>query len=356
MDNLTVSTGNSTTDVSLYAEQGIQTGSKETALEVALFALLFIVLILWVYIGNGLVIYLMVTNERFKNPGNYVKCAYAIADILMNTFTNVFMLSVILSRYTISLPVCRAISSVAIGIGYSTFYFPSFVAVERYFFFCRPFQHARFFTLKSIISISCVLILIPLVWSIAIDQHTPRFFSSTALICQLPDPQAWLWPQVALFFAPPLLATTFSIAMIRRMLSRAQARVGPLANNQHGPQVKDQLGSIRRGIRLVLLISGAFWGVLIPSGVIRAQVMSTGITFEQLDSRVDIPKFLLMRLQNILWAFIASALNPVIYFALHRDLRVAAGRLFGLRSQQFSWEKEMTESMNQSNRANNSNE
>ena len=68
MDNLTESKGNVTTGVLLYAEHGIQTGSKETALEVALFALVFIVLILWVYIGNGLTIYLMVTNERFKNP------------------------------------------------------------------------------------------------------------------------------------------------------------------------------------------------------------------------------------------------------------------------------------------------
>ena len=356
MDNLTESKGNATTGVLLYAEHGIQTGSKETALEVSLFALVFIVLILWVYISNGLTIYLMVTNERFKNPGNYVKCAYAVDDILMNTFASVFHLSVLLSRYRISLPVCRAGSSITIGIGYSSIYFPSFVAVERYFFFCRPFQHARFFTLKSIIGVSCVLILIPMVWSIAIGQHSPRFFSSTALICQLPNPQAWVWPDMVLFLAPAILATTFSIAMIRRLQSRAQARVEPLTSNQHGSQVKDQLGSIKKGIRLLLLISGAFWGVLIPAVVIRVQVISTGITFEQLDNRVDFTKFLLMRLSNILWAFMASALNPVIYFALHRDLRVAAGRLFGLRSQQFSWEKEMTESMNQSNRANNSNE
>ena len=44
-----------------------------------------------------------------------------------------------------------------------------------------------------------------------------------------------------------------------------------------------------------------------------------------------------MWLYIMLWAFIASALNPIVYFALHRDLRVAAMRLFG-GSQQFSWE------------------
>ena len=44
-----------------------------------------------------------------------------------------------------------------------------------------------------------------------------------------------------------------------------------------------------------------------------------------------------MRLHILLWAFNRSALNPIVYFALHRDLRVAGGRLFG-GSQQFSWE------------------
>ena len=180
MENLTTqSTDNVTTDVSLYAKQNIEMGPQGAVLGVALFALVFTLIILWIYIGNGLAIYLMVTNERFKNPGNYmyVKCAYAVDDILMNTFTNVFELSVILSRYTISLTVCRAFTKVAIGIGYSTVYFPSFVAVERYFFFCRPFQHARFFTLKSIIRVSCVLILIPIVWAIVVDLQTPRFLA-----------------------------------------------------------------------------------------------------------------------------------------------------------------------------------
>ena len=106
MENLTTeSIGNATTDVSLSEEQDIKMGPKETVLEVTLFALAFILIILWIYIGNGLAIYLMVTNERFKNPGNYVKCAYAIDDILMNTFNNGFHLSALLSRYTIPLPV-----------------------------------------------------------------------------------------------------------------------------------------------------------------------------------------------------------------------------------------------------------
>ena len=99
MENLTTqSTDNVTTDVSLYAKQNIEMGPQGAVLGVALFALVFILIILWIYIGNGLAIYLMVTNECFKNPGNYVKCAYAVDDILMNTFTNVFELSVILSR------------------------------------------------------------------------------------------------------------------------------------------------------------------------------------------------------------------------------------------------------------------
>ena len=143
--------------------------------------------------------------------------------------------------------------------------------------------------------------------------------------------------------------------MIRRLQSHAKARsVQPLANNQHDPQVSNQLGSIKKGIRLIFLTSGTFWGVLIPSVAISIRVRSTGITFEQLDKRVDLEKFFLMRLSNVLWAYISSTMNPIIYFALHRDLRVAAGRLFGLRSQQFSWEKEMAEAMNQSRRDNNS--
>ena len=353
MENLTTeSSHNATTGVSLYTEQYVQIGQKETALEVSLFALLFIVLILWIYIGNGLTIYLTVTNERFKNPGNYVKCAYAVVDNLANTFSNAFGLSVLLSRYTVSHPVCRAFSALGIGFGYSTIYFPSFVAVERYFFFCRPFQHARFFTLKSIIGISSVLILIPIVWSIVADLQTPRLLSPTIMLCQLPNPGTQLVQQVCLFLAPSVTVTILGIVMIRRLQIRAQAPVEPLANSQHGgPQVNNQMRSIKKGIRLIFLIYGAFWGTIIPTWITRAQVAATGITLEQLDNRVDFTKFLLIRMTVLLGNYFSSALNPIIYFALHRDLRVAAGRLFGLRSQQFSWEKEMAVAVNQSNRA-----
>ena len=46
-------------------------------------------------------------------------------------------------------------------------------------------------------------------------------------------------------------------------------------------------------------ISGTFRGVVIPSAVISIQVLSTGITFDQLDNRVDFAKFFLMRLHNV---------------------------------------------------------
>ena len=345
------------------------TGREETALEVALFALVYIVFILWIYVGNGLTIYLLLaTNERFKHAASYVRCAYAVDDILMNTFTNVSHVVALLSGYSLSSAACRAFADLAIGIAMGNIYFPSFVAVERYFFFCRPFQHERFFTLKVVVGVSCVLIAAPLVWSIAVDLHTPRVFSSTILVCQLPNQRPWLVPQVCMFVAPSILGTVFSATMIRRLQSRAQSRVEPSppppspspqpSTNQQPAQVKvdrQQLQrSIKKGLRLILLISGAFWGTLIQSWALRVSVLVTGVTFEQLDSRVDFTKFLLMRGHILLWGYFSAALNPVIYFALHRDLRVAARRLFGLPSQQFTWEKEMADVvMNQSNRGNN---
>ena len=261
------------------------------------------------------------------------------------------MLSVLLAPDKVSEPFCRAVSALGIGLGFGTMYMPTFVAIERYFYFCRPFQYTRVFTVKSVAGITCVLMMIPLVWSVVVDVQTPRQLSTTVLYCQLPNARQHLPLQLCLFLGPSILGIIFSTTMIRRLQTRAQSRVEPFPNNDNNnnPQTR----SIRKGIRLIFLISGAFWGTYIPSWILRVQVLSTGITFEQLDNRVDITKFLLMRLHILLWAFIASALNPIVYFALHRDLRVAAVRLFG-GSQQFSWEKEMAEAMNQSRRDNNS--
>ena len=320
--------------------------NQETKLGITLFSLVMISLILWIYIGNGLAIYLMVTNERFKNPGNYVKCAYAVNDVLMNTFANPFMLANLLLPAPGDVPraLCRLLSALAICFNFSTMYMTTLVAVERYFYFCRPFQYTRIFTVKSIVGISCVLTLIPLLWAVATDLDTPRQLSTAVLLCQLKDARAHIPLQVCLFLGPSILGIIFSTTMIRRLQTRAQSRVEPFPNTH--PTV--EAGSIKKGIRLIFLIAGAYWGTHIPSWIIRIQILSTGVTFEELDNRVDVTKSVLMRVHVLVVSMVASALNPIVYFALHRDLRVAAMRLFG-GSQQFSWEKEMAAVANQSN-------
>ena len=328
------------------------TGHEQTALETALFASVLILLILWIYAGNILAMWCMLSHERFRSPGNYIKCAYAVNDIILNTVSNPHMLMVLMvPKRDIIIGLCRATSNLAITFSFSTMYMTTYIAIERYFYFGRPYLHQRFFTLRSIVCTTCVLIIVPFIWSTVTEIGSPRQLSTAVLLCQLEGAKNVIPVQIALFIVPSLLGIVYSMVMMFRLLWSVRMRVAPFSNQitQKNQQVDPASKSIKSGLRLIFLISGAYWGTYFPSWVIRICVLSTGATWEEIDSRVNITHTALIRVHVILLSAMASALNPIIYFATHRDLRTAALRLFG-KYRQFSWEREMTEIVNQAHR------
>ena len=87
----------------------------------------------------------------------------------------------------------------------------------------------------------------------------------------------------------------------------------------------------KKAFRMIVLVSGAFWGTILPSYVIRACLFMSGHTWAGLDTRDYATQAIIMRIGNYGYSSVSSLLNPIIYFYSRRDLRREFWRLLGIR-------------------------
>ena len=322
--------------------------NEESSLEKAIFGVFIVFLILWIYTGNSLAIYIILKWKRFRTPGNYIKCVYAFNDMALNTFSNPFMLIILLmdDPNSMSITACRTISILSITFTFSTMYMTTYIALERYFYFCYPFKYVRYFSPLRIAVVSVLIILIPVVWCVVTGIVIGRRqLSTAAMLCQLPQAIKALPSQMIIFLFPSIFGILLSFIQIFRLRHRALKQVHCQAEEvgQAGlnPAVvtPTNLKSMKAALRLLLLTSGSFWGTLIPSWAMRTIVLTSGSSWEDLDNRVNIWNTIVIRMHVLILSSFASALNPIIYFALHADFRAALAKTFGRKSK-FSWESE----------------
>ena len=96
---------------------------------------------------------------------------------------------------------------------------------------------------------------------------------------------------------------------------------------------------MKSAIRMILLVSGVYWGTYIPAWIIYALIVSFGATWESMDKRCNLYAAILMRLARFLMNHISPCLNPLIYFWIHKDLWAGFKKMLGLKAK-FSSEDE----------------
>ena len=104
---------------------------KESKVEKVLFFLYLIIVSVYIYLGNGMVIFLGAKHRQFHHPGFYTKCAYATLDILLNSVSNLSFMVTLYLQGRVPLLWCQLYSTLTIAFFFSTMYMTAYIALER---------------------------------------------------------------------------------------------------------------------------------------------------------------------------------------------------------------------------------
>ena len=168
--------------------------------------------------------------------------------------------------------------------------------------------------------------------------------------CQLPQSTLRLGLHFAFVYLVPAIEVMIIIIIIKRL--KENASVAPalptnnttqrnnenaeVANNGAPINVTSEqmlLKQLTKNIRMILLISGGFWGTILPAGLISTVVQSFGGTWAEFDAYVYPIQFHILKMCSYLVSLLSSFVNPLIYYWSRRDLREAFKRQLRLLRQ-----------------------
>ena len=215
------------------------------------------------------------------------------------------------------------------GIVFAQPHHIAFIAIERYIFFCHPLKYINIITGKTVTATLISIYMVSFIYTITLEAVIGRTYHTSVMSCQLPQSTLRLGIHFALVYLIPAIEVIIIIIVIRRLNKRAS--VAPAlpanynANAEGSVNGADQilLQQMARNVRMILLISGAFWGTTLPASLISTIVHSTGGTWAELDARVYPIQSHLLKMCSYLVSLVSSFLNPIIYYWSRRDLRDA---------------------------------
>ena len=167
---------------------------------------------------NGIVIYLTAKYNQFHTPYMYVKSTSAVMDIMLEW--GLIPHTILNDHLGDSLPSRCMCYGIVFGLGsfYLTAQFTAVVALERYFYFCRPFLYQRWFTLKSIIAATVFMFSVTQTYTFTTEIIYKRELQPIVAICQLQVQTTHNVIQFCLFFLPSIIATVFSVYKISKLI------------------------------------------------------------------------------------------------------------------------------------------
>ena len=197
---------------------------------------------------NGLVICLTMQRSQFHHGYMYVKSAYALIDMF---FLWAIIPPVLILRFTpeTNLRHLCLYSNLGKGLFFAQSQIMTLIAIERYFFFCRPMIYERMFSLKNISITTFILVIISLIYTFTYEVLYPRQMNPVVPICQLKDERHSLL-QIFLFFMPSVCAIWFSKIKIWRLLKQLERQNHVLPktlNSDSEPRLR--LKAVRIGLR-----------------------------------------------------------------------------------------------------------
>lgn len=303
------------------------------------FTLLMAVIILLSVPSNLSVLYVICRHHKFYYEHMYIIASYAIMDIVMVTVVMPSTIVILFIEHDFPQWLCSAKSVIGIGLLFSSDYMVSLLAVERYVYFCKPYHYHKIFTLKKIVAYVMFIVTFPLAYTVGTEIAIGRIMYFSVMDCQLKQAGLHGYYQVALFFAPPILLTSYSLTNIVMLIIRQRNSVlpavtspNPIAQTSQSMTTNRQASyekksTPKKALRLLLLVSGTFYLTFLPAEAARTALFNSGLTWAEAETRQDRSAAFQLRMQSLSYYGISPMINPLVYYSTMRELRRSLFRL-----------------------------
>ena len=216
---------------------------------------------------------------------------------------------------------CQVMYSVCSAIVLGLIGHTAIVTYERYIFFCHPYHYLHRFKISRLAAVLVMCYTIPVILATSWVRRSDRTFHASILSC---SSDAYNGSMLVLILLPSATVTLYCTIRVWQLCSNAA--VAPAVAGDQGNQ-STPVPQAKKALKMMLLISGTFWGTTLPASVVRLTIFMAGYTWDDLDSRRYMGPAIMMRLTTFIYCFISSAVNPLIYYYSRKDLRLATCKM-----------------------------
>ncbi|XP_076460130.1 somatostatin receptor type 2-like [Babylonia areolata] len=276
------------------------------------------------WLGNGLVIYVVLRYAKMKTVTNMYILNLAVSDALFLVSLPFLTTTTLLKHWIFGFAMCK-IYFVLFAINLYTGVFTlAVMSADRYMAVCHPIRSLRYRTPRIALFLClCIwsvsfLVMLPVIMYSATYPHRARRGKYTCTIAwppgqPIPPEMAFLWYSFILGFAIPVsLIAVFYILVVLRL-----RQVGPTKKS------KEKKKSNRRVTRLVLTVITVYVSCWLPHWIFQID-LSFGASSSP---RMPLWKIVLFNCFTVL-TFANSMLNPLLYAFLSDNFRKSFKKAF----------------------------
>lgn len=288
-------------------------------------AVCYIVILALGWLGNGLVIYVVLRYAKMKTVTNMYILNLAISDVLFIVSLPFLTTTTILKHWVFGFAMCK-IYFVLFSINLFTGVFTlAVMSADRYLAVCHPIRSLKYrtprialFLCLCIWSVSFLVMLPIILYSTTVSHRSNVTGTFTCAISwpdgqPIPPDKAFIWYSFILGFAIPVsLIAVFYVLVVLRL-----RQVGPNRKS------KEKKKSHRRVTRLVLTVISVYVSCWLPYWAFQVD-----ITFKtDIKAELVLWKIVLFNGFTVL-TFTNSMLNPLLYAFLSDNFRKSFMKAF----------------------------
>ena len=284
--------------------------------------------------GSLVIIAAIITSPLLHNTHFSIVGTFCSMDFINLLLSIVFYSWQILEKKQPSHLLCGLISAFRIGISFGKVSTTSLIAVERYIFFCQPYLYTnnRLINQWSIGITLSLCYLCPISYFVIFFMSNAYDYHGTVLLCRMRHFRYDMIP-AGFVLTPSVPILIYCSVKTWRLIKASQVSPGEINNDPSStaPATGIPVQQIKRGLRLICLMSGTFCLVFVPIPLCQfIIIVCVGYRWEDMDTRIY-PRTALVVRSSALWFLFGSILDHISILYSRKDLRDAIKKLIWRR-------------------------